>query len=111
MLEIHKRQALGEFPSLRYAPAMKSAYELAMSRLEKEAPIQKLTDDQKRQIAEVDSEINAKIAEKKVFLEGEIAKSAGDSLAQDELRRQLASELARLEEKRDDRKERIRRSA
>lgn len=111
MLEVLKRQTLGEFPSLRYAPVMKSAYELAMSRLEKEAPIQKLTDDQKRQIAEVDSEINAKIAEKKVFLEGEITKSAGDSLAQDELRRQLASELSRLEEKRDERKERIRRNA
>ena len=90
---------------------MKSAYELAMSRLEKESPVQKLSDEQKRQIAEIDSEINAKIAEKKVFLEGEIAKSAGDSLAQDELRRQLASELIRLEEKREERKERVRREA
>lgn len=87
---------------------MKSAYELAMSRLEKESPIQKLSEEQKRQIAEIDSEINAKIAEKKVFLEGEIKKSTGDSLAQDELRRQLASELSRLEEKREERKERIR---
>lgn len=87
---------------------MKSAYELAMSRLEKESPIQKLSEEQKRQIAEIDSEINAKIAEKKVFLEGEIKKSIGDSLAQDELRRQLASELSRLEEKREERKERIR---
>ncbi len=87
---------------------MKSAYELAMSRLEKAAPATKVTDEQKRLIAEVDSEITAKIAEKKIFLDGEIAKAAGDRLAQDELRRQLASEIARLEEKREDKKNKIR---
>ena len=83
---------------------MKSAIELAMSRLNKEAPIRKLTDEQKHRIAEIDSEITAKIAEKKVFLDGEMAKSAGDPQAQDELRRQLAGEIARLEEKRDGKK-------
>jgi hypothetical protein len=88
---------------------MKSAVELAMSRLNKDAPIRKLTDEQKQRIAEIDSEITAKIAEKKVFLDGEIAKSAGDSLAQDELRRQLAGEIARLEEKREEKKEKVRR--
>jgi hypothetical protein len=87
---------------------MKSAYELAMSRLEKQSPTRALTEDQKRRIAEVDSEITAKIAEKKVFLEGEIQKAAGDPVAQDELRRQLASEIARLEEKREERKQKIR---
>jgi len=87
---------------------MKSAYELAMSRLEKQAPTRTLTDAQKRQLAEIDSETDAKIAEKKLFLDGEIAKAAGDELAQDELRRQLASEIARLEEKREDKKTRIR---
>lgn len=87
---------------------MKSAFELAMSRLEKQAPTQKLSEEMKAQLAEIDSEINAKIAEKKVFLEGEIAKAAGDSLGQDELRRQLASEIARLEEKREDKKAKVR---
>jgi len=87
---------------------MKSAFELAMSRLDKQAPVRKLTDDQKRRIAEVDSEITAKIAEKKVFLEGEISKASDDRLAQDELQRQLAAEIARLEEKREDKKEKIR---
>lgn len=87
---------------------MKSAFELAMSRLEKQAPTQKLSDEMKTRLAEIDSEINAKIAEKKVFLEGEIAKAAGDSLGQDELRRQLASEIARLEEKREDQKTKVR---
>jgi len=87
---------------------MKSAYELAMSRLEKSAPMAKLTEEQKARIAEIDSEITAKIAEKKVFLEGEIAKAAGDPAAQDQIRRQLASEIARLEEKREQKKEAIR---
>jgi len=87
---------------------MKSAIELAMSRLSKEAPIRKLTDEQKQRIAEIDSEITAKIAEKKIFLESEIAKSGNDPLGRDELRRQLASEIARLEEKRDEKKEKVR---
>ena len=90
---------------------MKSAYELAMSRLEKQSPTRPLTEEQKREIAEIDAEITAKIAEKKVFLEGEIRKAAGDPSAQDELRRQLASEIARLEEKREDRKAKIRAQA
>lgn len=87
---------------------MKSAFELAMSRLDKEAPVRKLSDDQKRRLAEVDSEITAKIAEKKVFLEGEISKAADDRNAQEELQRQLAAEIARLEEKREEKKEKIR---
>lgn len=87
---------------------MKSAYELAMSRLEKAEPSVKITEKQRSELAEIDSEFNAKIAERKVFLEGEIAKSAGDTLAQDEIRRQLALEIKRLEEKREDRKEKVR---
>lgn len=87
---------------------MKSAFELAMSRLEKESPTQKLTDDQKLRLAEIDVEITAKIAERKVFLEGEIAKAAGDPASEAQLRKQLAMEIARLEEKREDKKKKIR---
>jgi hypothetical protein len=90
---------------------MKSAFELAMSRLEKESPTLKLTDDQKLRLAEVDAEITAKIAERKVFLEGEIVKAAGDPAAEAELRKQLAMEIARLEEKREHRKKKIREMA
>lgn len=85
---------------------MKSAYELAMGRLEKTAPSVKLTESQRSRIAEVDSEFTAKIAEKKIFLEGQIAKATPEEL--DEIRRQLASEMARLEEKREHEKEKIR---
>lgn len=87
---------------------MKSAFELAMSRLEKESPTQKLTEEQKRRLAEVDAEITAKIAEKKVFLEEEIKKAAGNPETEAQLRKQLALEIARLEEKREDQKAIIR---
>lgn len=85
---------------------MKSAYELAMGRLEKAAPTVSLTEDQKSRIAEIDSEINAKIAEKKMFLDGEIAKSSREEI--DAIRRQLVSELERLEEKREREKAKVR---
>ena len=88
---------------------MKSAYELAMGRLEKAAPTVSLTEDQKSRIAEIDSEINAKIAEKKMFLDGEIAKSSREEI--DAIRRQLASELERLEEKREREKAKVRETA
>ena len=85
---------------------MKSAYELAMGRLEKSAPSMTLSAKQKQAIAEVDSEVNAKLAEKKLLLEGELTKAAPEE--KDEIRRQLASEIRRLEEKREREKEKIR---
>jgi len=87
---------------------MKSAYELAMSRLEKEKPVAKVSEKTKALLAEIDSEIDARVAERKVFLEGEIAKSLGDPEAANELKRQLALEIARLEEKREDKKDKVR---
>jgi len=89
---------------------MKSAFELAMSRLENESPTQKLTDDQKSKLAEVDTEINAKIAEQKLFLQEHIRKAAGDHAAEAQLRKQLSTEIARLEEKRESKKEKVRAS-
>jgi len=85
---------------------MKSSYELAMDRLQKESPASTRTDEQKQRIAEVDVRIAASIAEKKIFLEERIFKAAPHE--QHEIRRQLASEIARLEEKREMEKEKIR---
>jgi hypothetical protein len=87
---------------------MKSAFELAMSRLEKESPTLKLTEEQKLRIAEIDTEITAKIAERKVFLDEQLKKSAGDPETQEQLRKQLAGDIARLEEKREEKKKRVR---
>jgi hypothetical protein len=85
---------------------VKSAYELAMSRLEESSPVIHLTLEQKQQIAEVDISINAKIAEKKIFLEDQITKAAYQE--REALERQLVSEIARLEEKRERDKDKIR---
>ena len=54
---------------------MKSAYELAMERLAKESPIDSVTDEQKKAIAEIDQKYSSKIAEREVFLKSKIAES------------------------------------
>ncbi len=87
---------------------MKSAYELAMSRLEKGSPSRPLTEEQKKALAKIDSEQDARIAERRIFLEGEIAKAAGDEHTIESLRRQLAAEVAAIEEKREAKKEKVR---
>jgi hypothetical protein len=87
---------------------MKSAYELAMSRLETNSPSRELTSDQKKMLAEVDAEIEARIAEQRIFIDGEIAKALGDDIRISELRRQLSGEIASLEEKRETKKNKIR---
>ena len=91
---------------------MKSAYELAMERLEKSAPTVKLTDEQKAQIAEIDSTYKAKIAEKELFLQGKI-KEAGLSGTFEELEKlekQLATDLRRLQEDCEEKKTKLRAS-
>ncbi|MEP6822780.1 MAG: hypothetical protein ABI946_10570 [Chthoniobacterales bacterium] len=76
---------------------MKSAYELAMERLEKSAPSVSLTDEQKAQIAEIDSSFRAKIAEKELFLNDEIRKAKSLEEAEG-LKQQLTFEVRRLQE-------------
>ena len=77
---------------------MKSAYELAMERLEKSDPLKKLTDSQKAHITELNSLYGSKIAEKETFLQGEIAKEKlrGDLAAVAEIQDQLNREVRRL---------------
>jgi hypothetical protein len=89
---------------------MKSAYELAMERLAKDQPIVTLTDDQKMQLAEIDSQFKARIAEKELFLKGEIAKvqAAGKFEEVEPLEKQLRSEIRRLQEDCETKKEELR---
>ncbi len=79
---------------------MKSAYELAMERLQKDAPSVTLTDEQKAQIAEIDSSYRAKIAEKELFLKDQIrtARQRGDYGETESLEKQLSVEVRRLQE-------------
>jgi predicted nuclease of restriction endonuclease-like RecB superfamily len=89
---------------------MKSAYELAMERLEKASLSLVLTDDQKKQLAEVDSLYRAKIAEKELFLQNQIkeARSAGKFEVVESLEKQLASEIRRLQQNCEAKKEKLR---
>jgi hypothetical protein len=91
---------------------MKSAYELAMERLAKNQPIITLTDDQKKQLADVDSTFKARIAEKELFLKDQIrtAQSAGKFEEMESLEKQLASEIRRLQEDCEAKKEKLRAS-
>jgi hypothetical protein len=91
---------------------MKSAYELAMERLEKVAPSISLTKDQKKEIAEIDSTYRAKIAEKEVFLKDQIhkAQSAGNLEEAESLEKQLASDIRRLQQDCEAKKEKLRAS-
>jgi hypothetical protein len=91
---------------------MKSAYELAMERLAKDQPIVSLTDEQKKQLAEIDSTFKARIAEKELFLNGEIrkAQSAGKFDEIESLEKQLRSEIRRLQEDCEAKKEKLRAS-
>jgi hypothetical protein len=77
---------------------MKSAYEIAMERLEKNAPTQKLTEDQKARIAELNSLYGSRIAEKETFMQGEIEKERrkGDVTAVAQIQDQLGREVRRL---------------
>lgn len=91
---------------------MKSAYELAMERLEKSAPSVVLNDEQKQQIAEIDSTYRARIAEKELFLKDEIRKArmSGATDEAESLEKQLAVEVRRLNEDCEAKKEKLRQS-
>src|ERR1700719_3400695 len=64
---------------------MKSAYELAMERLQKNQPNVALNEDQKKQLAEIDSMFKAKIAERELFLKEQIAKAHAAGKIEDAL--------------------------
>ena len=89
---------------------MKSAYELAMERLNKTSPTVKLTDAQKKELAELDSQCAAKIAERELFLKDEITKAVdkGDDEAVQQLEKQLVSDRKSLRVEFDEKKEKVR---
>ena len=91
---------------------MKSAYELAMERLAKSDPdaAKPLSAAQKARLAEIDTVFQGKIAEREIFLKQKLeeAMSKQDYNEIQQVRAQMQSERARLEEEREDEKERVR---
>ena len=78
---------------------MKSAYELAMERMEKEqGPSRSLTGEQRAAIAEIDKQFEAKEAETRMDYE---ARMAADPANAADLQNKLVEVLAGLREKRE----------
>ena len=89
---------------------MKSAYELAMERLQKSSPTITLTAEQKAELAEIDSSFKAKIAERKIFLTDQISKAvaAGKFEEVESFEKQLTADVLRLQEDCEQKKEKLR---
>jgi len=89
---------------------MKSSYELAMERLARQSPSVQLTAEQKARLAELDSVYKARIAEREIFLTGELAKAgaAGDFETLAQIEKQLASERRSLQAECEEKKEQVR---
>jgi hypothetical protein len=84
---------------------MKSAYELAMERMERESgPTRQLSEEEKARTAEIEKVYDAKIAELKLSYEGKMDGNPADAEA---LHSEMTSEISRLENKRDAEKDQI----
>ena len=86
---------------------MKSAYELAMERLDKESgPAKKLSDDQKARIADIEKKYDAKVAELRLDYDAQMqgAPSLEDL---DKLKAEMAGKLTALEADRDKEKDAV----
>ena len=86
---------------------MKSAYELAMERLEKTSgPAKKLSDEQRAEIAHIEKVYEARLAETRLDFDQKMGSAA--SVAElEELQQQLSQKITELEQERDRTKEAI----
>ena len=92
---------------------MKTAYELAMERLSKTAPAPKISAQQKKDLAEIESKYAAKIAEREIFLKGELEKAAAknDFETYQQMEKQLVSDRKTLQAEMEEKKEKIRQTS
>ena len=91
---------------------MKSAYELAMERLNKQSPPVRLTEQQKKEIAELESKYKAKIAEREISLKDQIvaAAVAGDAEKLEKLEEELARGRRKLQAELEEKKDQVRKA-
>ena len=89
---------------------MKSAYELAMERLNKTSPTIKLTDAQKKEIAELESKYAAKIAEREIAMKQEMGKAvdASEFEKMEQLEKELVNERKKIQAELEEKKEKVR---
>lgn len=80
---------------------MKSAYEIALERLEKESgPSQKLSDEQREAIAAIDQRFDALVAENRLGFDERMSRAASAEEVE-QIRSEMAEALTSLEEKRE----------
>jgi hypothetical protein len=93
---------------------MKSAYELAMERLNKSDPEagKPLNAEKKARLADIDAVYKSKIAEREIFLKQQLDAAMAEGKYEEivKIQKQMAAERARLEEEREDEKERVRKA-
>ncbi|HCE46070.1 MAG TPA: hypothetical protein DET40_21205 [Lentisphaeria bacterium] len=82
---------------------MKSSFELAMDRLG--GTMKKLTDQQKKAIADVESKFKSKVVQAQLASEDRIKKTPDEA---DKIMKQTASEVSSLQEKCESEKKKIR---
>lgn len=84
-----------------------------MERLNKTAPVAKLTAEQKKRIAELEARCKAKIAEREIALTDEIHKvtTAGDFEKAEQLQAQLVQERKSLQADLNEKKDKIHHSS
>jgi len=77
---------------------VKSAYEIAMARLEKEkGPSRKLSDEQKAEIGAISKKYDARAAEEKLSFETRMAKATNYEELEN-LRKEMAASLTSIDE-------------
>jgi len=89
---------------------MKSAYELAMERLQKQSPTVKLTEHQKKEIAELESLYKSRLAEREIALSDAISQAAtsGNMEELQKLEQRLADEKKKIADELEEKKEAVR---
>lgn len=89
---------------------MKSAYELAMERLQKQAPSVKLNAQQKAEIADLESRAKARMAEREIALKEAIGNAAmqGNMEELRNLEQRLAAEKKKIADELEEKKEAVR---
>jgi hypothetical protein len=91
---------------------MKSAYELAMERLNKTSPTVKTSAAQKKALAELDSQYAARIAGLELALKDQAAQAAaaGEAEKMEQLAQQLVIERKKLQAELEEKKDAVRTS-
>lgn len=81
-----------------------------MERLGKSTPTVKLTAEKKKALAELDSKYAAKIAEREIFLKGELAAASakGDAEVYMQVEKQLVNSRKTLQAELEEKKEKVR---